>query len=93
MRKLSRIEYDEKINIIKTYKPYYCNKNGTIVTFNVPKHLSDVRGLSELVSENIYGSIFEIKSLPQIYDFNDKENDRKKIRGWKLKMKSIKRKI
>jgi len=90
MSKLSLMKYDEKITHIKTYKPFRYNKTkNIIITFNIPNNLSDVFGLSKLVSKNMYGDMVRIKSCPQLYNFTDKKDKKKKIRGWKLKMKSI----
>ncbi len=90
MNKLSLMKYDEKITHIKTYKPFRYNKSkNIIVTFDIPNNLSDVRGLSKLTTKNMYGIMVRIISYPQLYNFTDKIDKKKKIRGWKLKMKSI----
>ena len=90
MKKLYRIEYDDNIRQIKTNKPFYYNKTkNLIVVFNIPNCLSDVSGLSKLVTENMYGFMVKVKSSSQYYNFTDKNNNNIKIRGWKLKMKSI----
>lgn len=90
--------HKEEITEIKTYKPFYRNKyKNMIVKINIPKKLSDVNGLSALIGpadastryDNLYGRMVEINSVSQIYSFTDKTDKSKNIRGWKMKMISI----
>ena len=81
---------NDNITQIKTYKPFYYNKEkNIIVTFSIPKDLSNVIGLSKLIPEDLYGVMVKIKARPIIYNFTDKSNSKKKVRGWKLQMLSI----
>ena len=82
--------FEEDINCIKTYKPfYYDKKKDIIVTFNVPNALSNVRGLSKLVAGNMYGLMVKINADAKFYNFTDKDDNKKKIRGWNFKLKCL----
>ena len=71
--------FEEDINCIKTYKPFYYNKKkDIIVTFNVPNALSNVRGLSKLVAGNMYGLMVKINADAKFYNFTDKDDNKKK---------------
>lgn len=88
--KLSSISYGDDITHIKIYKPFYSNREkNIIVAFAIPKDLSNVVGLSKLNVENLYGVMVKIKAVPIMYNFTDKKDNKTKIKGWKLKTKSI----
>ena len=88
--KLSSMSYNDNITQIKTCKPFYYNKEkNIIIKFSIPKDLSNVIGLSKLDPENLYGVMVKVKASSVIYNFTDKIDRNKKIRGWTLRMKSI----
>ena len=95
INKVSKLQYNEDINMIKTCKPIYYkyfNNNGKqiknmYVKLIIPK-LFNLRNL-HFKKETMLGSLVIAHVKPSIYNFTDPNNKEKKIRGWKLQLMAI----
>ena len=94
MKELLGMQYDEEIENIKFFKPYYfkfhrsnlLTSNKTtrdmFVKLNAPK-----RYIPSDAEMKMLGSIVEIIAVPRIYNFNNPVDGKQKIRGWSMNIK------
>ena len=88
-KELSGIRYDEEVENIRFYKPYYFkiyrDDNRTIkdmfVKLNAPKRYLSLYNL---------GSMVEIVAFVKTYNFDDPDDKKQKIRGWSMNIKYMK---